>query len=100
MPEAKGKYAAMIAEVRNPKPVEPELESAPAVAAGVVLPTRAKPEGKRSDPAWKQYAVMLKKDSHKQATRILRDRYEGTDMSDLMESLLANWLQTQHAIRS
>lgn len=94
MPEpSKGKYAAL-AEVGNPKPVEaPEFVPVP---VAIVLPTRTRQEGKRSDPAWKQYAVMLKKDSHKQATRILRDRYEGTDMSDLMESLLASWLQGQH----
>jgi len=54
-----------------------------------------KPQGKRSDPAWKQYSVLLKKESHKQASLLLRQKYEGIDISDLMQALLEQWLATE-----
>ena len=55
----------------------------------------SKPQGKRSDPEWKQFSVLLKKESHKQAGIILRQKYDGVDISDLMQALLENWLATE-----
>ena len=60
-----------------------------------LLQTPPKPHGKRSDPDWKQYSVLLKKESHKQASLLLRQKYEGIDISDLMQALLEHWLETE-----
>jgi len=69
---------------------------APAPSTGWRLPVKPpKPQGKRSDPDWKQYSVLLKKESHKQASLLLRQKYEGIDISDLMQALLEQWLATE-----
>ena len=85
------KYRA-IAALREAR----QQSEAPAPSTGLRLPVKPpKPQGKRSDPAWKQYSVLLKKDSHKQASLILRQKYDGTDLSDLMQALLEHWIQTE-----
>ena len=85
------KYSA-IAALREARQ-QPE---APASSTGLRLPEKPpKPRGKRSDPDWKQYSVLLKKESHKQASLLLRDKYEGIDISDLMQALLEQWLATE-----
>ncbi len=85
------KYSA-IAALREARQ-QPE---APVPSAGLRLPVKPpKPHGKRSDPDWKQYSVLLKKESHKQASLLLRQKYEGIDISDLMQALLEQWLETE-----
>jgi hypothetical protein len=85
------KYSA-IAALREAR----QQPDAPAPSAGVRLPVKPpKPPGKRSDPAWKQYSVLLKKESHKQASLLLREKYEGVDISDLMQALLEQWLAAE-----
>jgi len=91
--KGKSKYGAMIAQFREPQSAEPaQVQEVP---LGSLLPTKEKPQGKRSDPAWKQYSILLKKESHKKAGLILRQKYDGTDVSDLMEALLEQWLNTE-----
>jgi hypothetical protein len=51
--------------------------------------------GKRSNPAWKQHTVMLEKKTHLAALDILRRQDNGTDLSDLLNGLLAEWVK-QH----
>ena len=51
--------------------------------------------GKRSNPAWTQHTVMLEKDTHRAALGILLREDNGTDVSDLLNSLLADWVR-QH----
>ena len=85
------KYSAIAAlrEARQPS-------DAPAPSTGLRLPEKPpKPQGKRSNPDWKQYSVLLKKESHKQASLLLRQKYEGIDISDLMQALLEQWLETE-----
>jgi hypothetical protein len=85
------KYSA-IAALREAR----QQAEAPAPSTGWRLPVKPpKPQGKRSDPAWKQYSVLLKKESHTQASVLLRQKYEGIDISDLMQALLAQWLATE-----
>jgi len=85
------KYRA-IAALREARP----QSDAPAPSTGVRLPVKPpKPQGKRSDPAWKQYSVLLKRESHKHASLLLRQKYEGIDMSDLMQALLEQWVETE-----
>ena len=63
-------------------------------AAALKAPGR--PPGKRSDPAYKQYSVLLKKHTHRQVTTILRDQEGGSDVSELLQQLLEQWLEQQH----
>jgi len=53
-----------------------------------------RPPGKRSDPAWKQYSVLLRRDTQREAANIQRDRGEG-DFSALIQSLVEEWLKKQ-----
>ena len=48
-----------------PEPVEKPQPTAKALG---------RPRGKRSDPAWKQFSVLLKKETQRAATKILRDQ--------------------------
>jgi hypothetical protein len=61
----------------------------------VVLKAPGRPPGKRSDPAYKQYSVLLKKQTHRQVTTILRDQEGGPDVSELLQQLLEQWLEQQ-----
>jgi hypothetical protein len=61
----------------------------------VALKAPGRPPGKRSDPAYKQYSVLLKKHTHRQVTTILRDREESPDVSKLLQELLEQWLEKQ-----
>jgi hypothetical protein len=83
----KSKFGGL-AELRNPQ----EQPSSPALPE-----RRTKPVGKRSDPDWKQFSVMLRKETHQQATERLRAQNERSeapmDISDLMETLLAQWVR-------
>lgn len=54
-----------------------------------------RPRGKRSDPAWKQFSVLLKKETQREAAKILRDKDEGQDLSGLIQNLLDNWIKRQ-----
>ena len=86
------KYGA-IAALRE---AQQHLSDTSSASSGLLRPVKPpKPQGKRSDPAWKQYSVLLKKESHKQASLILRQKYDGTDLSDLMQALLEHWIQTE-----
>ena len=59
------------------------------------LKAPGRPPGKRRDPAYKQYSVLLKKQTHRQVTTILRDQEGGPDVSELLQQLLEQWLQQQ-----
>jgi hypothetical protein len=69
-------------------------ERAEKPAATLKAPGR--PPGKRSDPEYKQYSVLLKKQTHRQVTTILRDKEDGPDVSELLQQLLEQWLEQQH----
>jgi hypothetical protein len=60
-----------------------------------VLKAPGRPPGKRSDPAYKQYSVLLKKHTHRQVTALLRDREDSPDVSELLQQLLEQWLEQQ-----
>lgn len=91
--QTKGKYGAL-AELSK-KPAAEPIQAPRTAEPEQLLPKNAKPQGKRSDPDWKQYSILLKKESHKKAGLILREKYEGVDISDLMQNLLENWLKTE-----
>jgi hypothetical protein len=61
----------------------------------VMVKTPGRPPGKRSDPEYKQYSVLLKRQTHRQVTAILRDQEHGPDVSELLQQLLEQWLEQQ-----
>jgi hypothetical protein len=52
-----------------------------------------RPPGKRSDPAWKQFSVLLKRETQREAAKILRDEEGGLDFSGLVQNLLEHWIK-------
>lgn len=56
-------------------------------------PIRIRPRSKRSDPAWKPYTLMLKTETHKEASLILKRMDTGQDLSDLAQELFEQWVQ-------
>lgn len=54
-----------------------------------------RPPGKRSDPAWKQFSVLLKRETQREAAAILRGKDEGLDLSGLVQTLLESWIKRQ-----
>jgi hypothetical protein len=73
------------------------LKGTPAAAAihAIHTNTTGRPRGKRSNPDYNQYTVLLKRKTHREATNIIRDRDDGTDFADLCQSLLEEWLAKQ-----
>jgi hypothetical protein len=61
----------------------------------VVLKAPGRPPGKRSNPEYKQYSVLLKKQTHRQVKSILRDQEDSPDVSELLQQLLEQWLEQQ-----
>ena len=54
-----------------------------------------RPPGKRSDPAWKQFSVLLRRDTQREAMLLLRRGEGGQDLSGLVQTLLAEWVRAQ-----
>ena len=92
MAAPKSKYAQTIASIRHQAAEQPDA-TAPASAASVR--GKGRPPGKRSDPAWKLYSHFLKKQTHREATNILRNEENGQDLSDVLQQLLEEWLIRQ-----
>ena len=57
--------------------------------------TVGRPPGKRSDPDYKQYSVLLRRHTHRKVSSLLRDREGAQDVSELVEQLLEKWLAEQ-----
>ena len=66
----------------------PAPESAPVKALG-------RPPGKRSNADYGPVQVLLKKQTHKLARRILTDLDNGQDLSELVQALLEQWVAKQ-----
>jgi hypothetical protein len=81
------KFSGLRAEIEKAK----NNTGAPAHIEGAGGKGRA--PGKRSNPAWKQHTVMLEKETHRAALDILRRQDNGTDVSDLLNGLLADWVR-------
>jgi hypothetical protein len=106
MAETKSKFAGLF---QKDSAAEPEIDAEPQGRTERVqlearselrreeAPVRSvgRPPGKRSDPAFKQYAFLLRRETHRAADAILRDRDDGEDMSGLMQTLLESWVKQQ-----
>jgi hypothetical protein len=92
MAAPKSKYADTLASIRQQAAEPPD---APTPTSAEPVRGKGRPPGKRSDPAWKLYSHFLKKQTHREATNILRNEENGQDLSDVLEQLLEEWLIQQ-----
>ena len=53
---------------------------------------RGRPAGKRSNPEFEATTVLLRKRTKRAASRLLQDTEANKDLSDLIESLLSDWI--------
>jgi hypothetical protein len=93
------KFAGALARLKQQAPERlsdrPAIQEPPMLlpADAVVARRRGRPAGKRSDPAWKPYTVLLRKETHKGVSRRLQDMDVGQDLSELVDELLTEWLE-------
>jgi hypothetical protein len=93
---AESKFDKLFQNAGAEPPAEPEktpphrVEKQPPTARPL-----GRPPGKRSDPAWKQFSVLLKKETQREAVSILRAKDEGLDLSGLVQNLLETWIKRQ-----
>jgi hypothetical protein len=86
---AESKFAGIFQHSLSDDPHAAERTDKPAAT----LKAPGRPPGKRSDPEYKQYSVLLKKQTHRQVTAILRDQEDSPDVSELLQQLLEQWLE-------
>lgn len=96
------KFAGALARLKQPAaeplPGEPPAFSSPPApplatpGAGVGAGRGRPATGKRSDPEWSRYTVLLRRTTHKQVFRRLQDLETGQDLSELVDELLTKWL--------
>lgn len=84
------KFSAIFQNSTAAQKAPQRIEKAPSAAKPL-----GRPRGKRSDPAWKQFSVLLKKETQREAAKILRDKDEGQDLSALIQDLLVSWIKRQ-----
>ena len=53
---------------------------------------RGRPAGKRSNPDYEPTTVLLRKKTKRRASRLLEDTDSNYDLSELIESLLNEWI--------
>lgn len=95
------KFAGALARLKQPAaelpPEEPAAQERPATSIPITVRTGGgkgrPPTGKRSDPDWDRYTVLMRKATHKRAVRRLQDMDTGQDLSELVDELLAGWLE-------
>jgi hypothetical protein len=88
---AEGKFAGIFqTSLAEEPPASERVENRTSALKGP-----GRPPGKRSDPEYKQYSVLLKKQTHRQVTTILRDQEDSPDVSELLQLLLEQWLKQQ-----
>jgi hypothetical protein len=96
----KRKFAAL-AELHRPQPDaevrEPEDEAvtmSPSITLEAGKGRGRPPTGKRSNPDWKLYSHFLKRKTQRAAVARLQAEDDGRDLSDVLQELLENWLET------
>jgi hypothetical protein len=91
-----GKFGA-IRTVRQELPAS-HAEENEAPAPGLQLTPismRGRPAGKRSNPDFEPTTIFLRKTTKKTANRTLEDSGVKQDLSELIESLLQNWISAR-----
>lgn len=58
---------------------------------GQTTPPKVRPVGKRSDPDFKMFSHLMRKDTQRKAAMKLLRLDDGRDMSEILEALLSTW---------
>jgi hypothetical protein len=90
---AEGKFSGLGAAIKEAQQ-QPHGEAEPQ-RTDRMKPHKGRAAGKRSDPAWRQHTVMLKRETHIEASDILPRQENGQDISELLQSLLEQWVKRQ-----
>jgi hypothetical protein len=96
---AESKFAGIFHNSPPDTPSPRRTKKAPAAPAPVALRPLGRPHGKRSNPDYGPVQVLLKKETHKLARRILTDLDNGQDVSELVQALLEQWVARQQKKR-
>jgi hypothetical protein len=94
------KFAGALGRLKRPGPSVAEVQSeVKATPRSRAMAEPAAPAGgrggKRSDPAYSPTTFFVRKETKRNATRLLlEDVHAGKDLSDLVEELLAKWVST------
>jgi hypothetical protein len=70
-------------------------DQSPASQSETQPPKRGRPKGKRSDPDFEQVTAYIRKETYRQTKITLLSSDGEQDFSELIESLLTEWLSTQ-----
>ncbi len=92
-----GKFGA-IRTVRQEPPaaLDEESEAVPAPSpTPTPLSMRGRPAGKRSNPEFEPTTIFLRKATKRTANRTLEDSGTKQDLSELIESLLQEWISAR-----
>ena len=92
-----GKFGA-IRTVRQEQPTAQSEENETAAVPGpqpTPISMRGRPAGKRSNPEFEPTTIFLRKATKKTANRALEDSGVKQDLSELIESLLQQWISAR-----
>jgi hypothetical protein len=92
---AESKFAGIFQNSPSETSALAERTENPPAAASVPVKPLGRPPGKRSNPDYAPVQVLLKKQTHKLARRILTDLDNGQDVSVLVQALLEQWVAKQ-----
>jgi len=96
MASEKSKFAGL-KELKKPTGKGSDSAQRPAPSANILTPKERKLTGKRSDPDFKQKAVLLRISSVEEAEETLKRKYNGRDFSELVQILLDQWNEGEKA---
>jgi len=94
MPEKSSAFEGLFDGRQNSMPPASERNESRRPAAPAAKPTRE--PGKRSNPDYKQFSVLLKKRTHMLVSHTLDKLGGGQDVSELVQQLLEQWLKRLH----
>ena len=92
MPE-QSKFSGALAKLNQRPAEQPAAPSTATIPSADPVRGKGRPPGKRSDPDYQPTTVLLRKQTKKTAARQLEDAATGQDLSDLIEQLLADWIE-------
>lgn len=58
-------------------------------------PRRGRPQGKHSDPDYRQVTAYIRRDTHQRVKLALLEEGKDREFSELLEELLSNWLKAR-----
>ena len=80
----------------SPAPTEPLPQPIPDAGVGASKGGKGRPAtGKKSNGDYCQTTISIRKETRKRVKQALLDAETGQDVSDLVEDLLVNWLESK-----